>query len=78
MARMMVAQQGFAGEGYTVAAGEIFSDDHPVVRSTPAEWWFPWKEREINVEQATAAPGEKRKVSMKAPTTEAKPDAARK
>ena len=47
------------GEEY-VGTGEIFEDSHPLVTSTPAEWWEPLKVRGAPVEEATTTPGKKR------------------
>ena len=45
-----------------VRRGELFSDDHPYVADNPAKFV------DIEVETATAAPGEKRKVTRKKTT----------
>lgn len=69
MAGMVVAQEGFitehAGQELQVQVGDIFRDDHPIVKRTPTGYWKPVAARFDGVEQATAAPGEKRNVRVK-------------
>ena len=56
----------FPGEGAPVYPDVIFADDHPYVLSYPSMFVdvevveAPTKRRSAPVEQATAAPGEKR------------------
>lgn len=66
---LVQAQTGFItkyrGVDETVVEGEIFDDSHPIVRGTPDEWWKPIAIRFAEVEQATAAPGEKRRAGVR-------------
>jgi hypothetical protein len=47
------------GETVSVKAGEIFAEDHPLVRAYP-EQFAGLKRARPRVEQMTAAPGERR------------------
>ena len=62
------AREGFIktlhGTEYVVRIGDIVDDSHEVVRTTPADWWQPVAMR-FRTEEATAAPGAKRKVAIK-------------
>lgn len=51
----------FEGEPFVVSPSEIFASDHPLVRAYP-HLFVPLEEsrERPEVEQATAAPGEKR------------------
>lgn len=68
MAAIVVAKESFIGEikgvTFDIKAGDLFEDDHPAVAKWsslfgPVALRFP-VERKGKVEQATAAPGEKR------------------
>jgi hypothetical protein len=58
---------GFVRGAESVHEGDIFDDSHELVRKTPTEWWSPLHVRG-QVEEATAAPGKKRAVKIKADT----------
>ncbi len=53
---------GFTRGGDVVPTGEILDDSHPLVKTTPAEWWEPLNVRAA-VEEATAKPGAKRRTT---------------
>ena len=71
---MLVAKEtgsvDIAGVNYAFQKGVTRVDEsHPMVAATPPEYWEPLKVS-FEVEQATAAPEEKRKASVKTVTAE--------
>lgn len=69
MADILIAKQSFvgevAGQHLDVRMGDLFEADHPAVAKwpdlfTPPALRFPVVRKAARVEQATAAPGEKR------------------
>jgi hypothetical protein len=66
---MLVAKEScqveIAGTVYNVQKGQTRVDEsHPLVAATPPEYWEPLKAT-FEVEQATAAPEEKRKARVR-------------
>lgn len=69
MGKMLVARESgvvlLDGTEFTIARGQTRIDsDHPLAKRTPAEWW---EDADVTypVEQATAAPAEKRTTAAK-------------
>lgn len=56
----------FEGEQVALAAGDLVDPDHPIVKGRE-ELFTPWDGPRFSVEQATAAPGEKRGEPAKKP-----------